>query len=173
MSAARRSRFWPPTCGTSRQAPPYSTPATPPAIPTVEMTDRTYVEATSLWLDPGETKRVALMFELAPDNLDNKVYDAETLPEVRKILRVPNHVGVVARIEDPTDSPRHKIDVLGGAEAQIVTGRSTRFDRFVAERSAVRGRIVTVEGSQSVPGKAIVRTRRNRYRVPTRTPIRP
>jgi hypothetical protein len=50
--------------------------------------------------------------------------------------------------------------VLGGAEAQIVTGKSTRFDRFDAVRGAVRGRVVTVEGRHPVPGKAIVRTTR-------------
>jgi M6 family metalloprotease-like protein len=189
--------------------PLYSTPATPPAVPTVEMTElnniaqsnydrfisatsvpsrevttvdvgnpypiatrvflhpgqtnpayRTYLESTSLWLEPGETKRVTMMFELAPDNLGNKVYPNEQLPLVRKMLREPNRVGVVARIEDPNDSPRHKIDVLGGAEAQIVTGKSTRFDRFDAVRGAVRGRVVTVEGRHPVPGKAIVRTTR-------------
>jgi hypothetical protein len=100
------------------------------------------------------------MFELAPDNLGNKVYPNEQLPLVRKMLREPNRVGVVARIEDPNDTPRHKIDVLGGAEAQIVTGKSTRFDRFEALRESVRGRVVTVEGTQPVPGKAIVRTLR-------------
>jgi hypothetical protein len=189
--------------------PLYSTPATPPAIPTVEMTElnnlaqsnydrfisatsvpsrevttvdvgnpyaiatrvflhpgqtnpayRTYLESTSLWLEPGETKRVTMMFELAPDNLGNKVYPNEQLPLVRKMMREPNRVGVVARIEDPNDSPRHKVDVLGGAEAQIVTGKSTRFDRFAAERGTTRGRIVTVEGTHPVPGKAIVRTTR-------------
>lgn len=113
-----------------------------------------------MWLEPGETKTVTMMFELAPDNLTNKVYPQSMLGKVREMIRVPNRVGVVARIEDPNDSPRHKIDVLGGAEAQIVTGKSTRFDRFDAVRGAVRGNVVTVEGQTPVPGSVIVRTTR-------------
>jgi hypothetical protein len=189
--------------------PLYSTPATPPAIPTVEMTElnnlaqsnydrfisatstpsreittvdvgnpypiatrvflhpgqtnpayRSYLESTSIWLEPGETKTVTIMFELAPDNLSNGVYPQSMLGKVREMMRVPNRVGVVARIEDPNDSPRHRIDVLGGAEAEIVTGKSTRFDRFDAARTSVRGRVVSVEEQKPALGSVIVRITR-------------
>jgi len=186
--------------------PLYSTPATPPAIPVVEMTElnnlaqsnydkfisatsipsreittmevgnpypietrvflhagqtnplyRTYLEATSLSLKPGETRSVTVMFEYAPDNLSNGVYPKAELPKIREMQRVPNDVGVVARIEDPNDTPRHKIDVLGGAQTRIVTGKSTRFERFDAGRGLVRGLVVTAEDKKPVPGKVIVR----------------
>jgi M6 family metalloprotease-like protein len=190
--------------------PLYVTPATPPAIPTVEMTElnnvaqsnydrfisatsvpsreittvdvgnpypvatrvflhpgqtnpayRTYLESTSVWLDPGESRTITMMFEFAPDNLTNGVYPQWMLPKVREVMRIPNRVGVVARIEDPNDTPRHKLDILGGAEMQIVTGKSTRFDRFNAARGEVRGQVVTVEGRTPVSGSVIVRSTRN------------
>jgi hypothetical protein len=102
-----------------------------------------------------------MMFEFAPDNLTNEVYPQWMLSKVREVMRIPNQVGVVARIEDPNDTPRHKIDILGGAEMQIITGKSTRFDRFDAARGQVRGQVVTMEGKTPVPGSVIVRSTRN------------
>jgi M6 family metalloprotease-like protein len=186
--------------------PLYQTPATPPAVSVVEMTElnnlaqsnydrfisttsiptremttvevgnpypiatrvflhagqtnplyRTYLETTSVWLDPGEVRKVTVMFEYAPDNLINGVYPKDLLPKVREMQRVPNNFGIVARIEDPNDNPRHKVDVLGGAQAQIVTGKSTHFDDFDASQGQVRGKVVTVEDKEPTPGRVIVR----------------
>lgn len=186
--------------------PLYQTPATPPAVPVVEMTElnnvaqsnydrfisatstpsrevtyvevgnpypiptrvflwpgqtnplyRTYLEHTWLWLNPGETRRITMMFEYAPDNLTNKVYPQELVRKYREMQRVPNNVSAASMIEDPNDTPRHKIDVLGGAQAQIVTGKSTEFQRFGADGRRVYGRVATVDGGTGVPGQVVVR----------------
>ena len=117
---------------------------------------RTYLENSWLYLDPGEVKRVRVMFEYAPDNLTNKLYPQAMLPKYREMQRVPNRVAVAAFAEDPRDVPRHRIDVIGGAQAEIVTGRDTKFQRFVAEGRAVRGLIVTRDDGKPVKGGQVL-----------------
>jgi M6 family metalloprotease-like protein len=187
--------------------PLYQTPATPPAVSVVEMTElnnlaqtnynrfisadasppsrevtklevgnpyqqrtrvfvqaghsnplyRTYVEHTWLMLDPGETRDVTVMFEYAPDNLTNKVFPPEKVKQYRKLKKVPNKVAMLSRLEDPGDEPRHKVDIMGGAQAEIVTGRKTRFERFRTQSGRVSGSVVTVAGDSPAAGKVIVR----------------
>lgn len=45
---------------------------------------------------------------------------------------------MLSRVEDPNDDPRHKVDVLSGAQAQVVTGKKTRFARFGGGRARRR-----------------------------------
>lgn len=190
--------------------PLYQTPATPPAVSVVEMTEfnniaqsnydrfisadasppsreitqlevgnpypvrtrvfvhaghsnplyRTYLEHTWLWLDPGETRDVTVMFEYAPDNLTNKIFPTEKVREYRKLQKVPNEVSMLSRVEDPNDEPRHKVDVLSGAQAQVVAGKKTRFERFGVKGGRVFGRVVTVAGEKPATGQIIVRLHR-------------
>jgi len=44
---------------------------------------RTYLQHTWLWLDPGETRNVTVMFEYAPDNLTNKIFPTGKLQKVQ------------------------------------------------------------------------------------------
>jgi M6 family metalloprotease-like protein len=122
---------------------------------------RTYLQHTFLTLDPGETREVAMMFEFAPDNLSNKVLPDRTLREARKMLRVPNEVGTTAWVEDPNDTPRHKVDLLGGAQMQVVTGRSTKFQRFSTDGPRAVGLVVDAEGGQPAAGSVVVRVTRD------------
>lgn len=120
---------------------------------------RTYLEHSWLYLNPGETRKVEMMFEYAPDNLSNSVYPDSLLPKYRPLQKVPNNVGAASFIEDPRDRPRHAIQVLGGVQAQVVTGKATRFDRFYVDSPTVGGVIVTVDQSAPVTGgKVVVRT---------------
>jgi M6 family metalloprotease-like protein len=200
----------PPTAGhycVIVRIPLYQTPATPPAVPVVEMTElnnvaqsnydrfisssssaptrevtyldvgnpypmatrvflwpgqtnplyRTYLEHTWLWLNPGETRKVMMMFEYAPDNLKNKVYPPHLVKEYTQKQRLPNDVAVASQIEDPNDIPRHKVDILGGVQTQVVTGKGTRFEKFGADGNRVYGKVVTVSDAKPVSGQVIVR----------------
>jgi M6 family metalloprotease-like protein len=119
---------------------------------------RTYLEHSWVYLDPGETRRIQVMYEYAPDHLTNDVYPKELLPKYREMLRVPNRVAFASFIENPRDNPRHSLEVLGGAQAEVVTGRSTEFQRFVVDGRTARGTVVTQEDKKLVPsGKVVVR----------------
>jgi hypothetical protein len=127
---------------------------------------RTYLEHTWLLLEPGETRKVMMMFEYAPDNLSNDVYPPELVQKYRELQRVPNAVAMMSRIEDPNDSPRHKLDVLGGTQAQIVTGKATRFRQFKVDDRRVRGSVVTADQGQPAPGQVLLRVHRGTARKP-------
>lgn len=117
---------------------------------------RTYLEHSWLYLNPGETRKVEVMFEHAPDNLTNDVYPPAIRSKYREMLRLPNNFAAAAYVEDPRDNPRHAIQVLGGLQAQIVTGRATQFERFYVDGPSVGGTIVTVDGKMPVSGGKVV-----------------
>lgn len=124
---------------------------------------RTYLEHAWVYLDPGETRTVRMMFEYAPDQLTGDLYPPELKKKYRPLQKVPNRVGLASFIEDPRDTPRHSLQVLGGAQAEIVTGRRTKFGRFDVRRQEVRGTVVAIESKKPVTGgKLIVRTRAGR-----------
>jgi M6 family metalloprotease-like protein len=122
---------------------------------------RTYLEHAWVYLDPGETKNVRVMYEYAPDQLTNDVYPPALRKKYRERQRVPNRVGFASFIEDPRDNPRHSKQILGGAQAEILTGRSTKFERFVARDGNAEGVIVTDDKKAVGGGKVIVRVRRS------------
>jgi hypothetical protein len=117
---------------------------------------RTYLEHAWLYLDPGETQKVQVMYEYAPDHLTNDVYPPAQRKKYRELQRKPNRVAFASYIENPRDNPRHSIDVMSGAQAEIATGKSTKFERFVVDGRAVRGTVVTVEDGKGVPGGTVV-----------------
>lgn len=186
--------------------PLYQTPASPPAVPVVEMTElnnlarsnydrfisststptreityvdvgnpypiatrvflwpgqsnplyRTYLEHTWLWLNPGETRKVLMMFEYAPDNMNNKIYPAYQVKNYSEMQRFPNDVSVACQIEDPNVIPRHKVDILGGMQVQVVTGKSTKFEKFGMDGNTVYGKVVTKSDGKPVTGQVIIR----------------
>jgi M6 family metalloprotease-like protein len=122
---------------------------------------RTFIAHTELLLDPGETRQVEVMFEYAPDNLTRKEYTPAYRERLRPFVNVPNSASVVALIEDPRHAPRHVLQVLGGAQATITTGRETRFSKFALTGRRVSGTVVTTSDGQPVPsGKVLVRVGR-------------
>ncbi|RKG81053.1 hypothetical protein D7W82_28505 [Corallococcus sp. CA049B] len=116
---------------------------------------RTYLETAWLTLDPGETRRVRVMYEFSFDPRQ-----PPKDPRERGIFREfgdkPNNVGLTAFIEDPRDTPRHAIQVLGGAQAQVATGRATRFEDLDVRENAVQGSIVTVDDGKPVQGGKVI-----------------
>jgi M6 family metalloprotease-like protein len=119
---------------------------------------RTYLEHAWVYLDPGETRKIQVMYEFAPDHLTIDLYPKKMLPKYRELQRIPNRVAFTAFLENPRDNPRHSLDVLGGAQAEVVTGKSTEFLRFAVTGRTARGTVVTHEDKKPVPsGKIIVR----------------
>lgn len=119
---------------------------------------RTYLEHSWVYLNPGETRKIQVMYEYAPDHLTSDVYPKQLLPKYREMQRMPNRVAFASFIENPRDNPRHSLEVLGGAQAEVVTGKSTEFQRFVVDGRTARGRIVTHGDKKPVPsGKVVVR----------------
>lgn len=127
---------------------------------------RTYLECAWMELDPGETRSVAMMFELAPDNLSNGLTPQKQLGRVREGLKRPNAVGCTAWVEDPFDAPRHKVDLLGGVQVQVVTGFSTKFVRFSAGGPRAVGAVETVESGQPAQGQVLLRVERGTAKKP-------
>lgn len=117
---------------------------------------RTFLEHSWLYLDPGETRIVRVMYEFAPDQLTNDVYPSSVRKKYRPFLKRPNRVALTSFIEDPRDYPRHAIQVLGGAQAEVVTGHSTRFQGFSAGEGEARGGVVVSETEQPVRGGKII-----------------
>ena len=135
---------------------------------------RTYVEHTSLYLQPGETKMIKLMFEFDPqiiyqtpvslgksDHVDihSQNKDKIKLREItQKYHQVPNKVGVMAYIDNPTEKHPHTPTRLGGVDAEIVTGKKTRFDSFYKEGDIVGGRVTIINDEKQAThtGKVIL-----------------
>lgn len=116
---------------------------------------RTYLDHAWLTLDPGEVRDVGVMFEYNPAV---KEHSNEPInpDEVRKFGGVPNNVGLAAFIEDPTDTPRHAKNILGGAQAQVVTGRAVDCKLLGADDKTARGVITTVDDGKPVQGGQII-----------------
>ncbi len=123
---------------------------------------RTYVEHRWLWLEPGETRQVGVMMEYALDPKDDRIPEDVRLGlagrSVEKLARVPNGMGVHAYAENPDDDPRHTLELLGGADIQVTTGRATEFSQFGNDRNVVVGEIVTSDDRQPVPSGRVVVT---------------
>jgi hypothetical protein len=119
---------------------------------------RTYVEHSWLRLRPGETTKVAVMFEFAPDAPQSDP-GIDKLRE--KYLRVPNIVNVIGLIEDPGDPRLHGPWLVTGVTAEVATGKSTRFEDVKQDGRSVLGRVATTDGT-AVPSGSVVLTRRGK-----------
>jgi len=135
---------------------------------------RTYVEHTSLYLAPGETKMIRLMFEYDPLNIyklpvslgktehidphNSQDKDNLKIREIgNKYREVPNRVGVIAYINNPSEEYPHTPSRLGGVDAVIVTGKKTKFGRFYKDGNTVGGNVVAVDDKQkAISGKVIL-----------------
>jgi len=62
----------------------------------------------------------------------------------------------VAYIKDPNDTPRHAKELLGGAQAQIVTGRATLFRDFQANQDRAAGFVTTTDDGDGVTGGKVI-----------------
>jgi hypothetical protein len=112
---------------------------------------RTYVEHQWLVLDPGETRRIRVMFEhagelpgLGPQPGDVKAGD-------------PNRAIVRAFLEDPRSAPFHAPLVFDGLQALVQTGRATQTQVDGDGGGSVTGTVRTVDDQKLVEtGRVIV-----------------
>jgi M6 family metalloprotease-like protein len=141
---------------------------------------RTYLEHTCLHLEPGETRRVKLMFEYDPSNLyttpvslgKTETIDFERDPhrsqeKLGKVLEGfrgrANRVGLAAYIDNPSDPHPHTPSRLGGADAEIATGKRTKFEYFYLDNH-VGGRVILDAESRApagVTGGSVILSFRN------------
>lgn len=128
---------------------------------------RTYLEHVAVTLEPGETRKVKVMFEYDPElifklpvavgditvNDSNRGKGEEIL---RKYRTVPNRARFAAFIEDPHDPHRHSKEILGGAEVEVVTGRKTQFEFFNKRETLIVGAVMRVEDRQRVSSGQVI-----------------
>jgi CARDB len=120
---------------------------------------RTFIEHQWVVLNPGETRNVQVMFEYSPTG-DKRADDAAGLSraDVQEFERIPNEVGVHAVVEDPRDTRAHALEVLGGAQVQVVKGRGTRFDDVKPEGEVLTGRVVASDEKRHAPRGQLILT---------------
>lgn len=111
---------------------------------------RTYLQHKWLKLNPGESKKVEIMFEFAPE-ADQKGKDPN--PDFK---RLPNDVRFVSYIEDPRFAAADAPELYSGVQIQVVTGRATKIEEFGVERNTAHGMVLTVDNGQSVHGGKIL-----------------
>ncbi len=125
---------------------------------------RTYLATKMLTLNPGEVRKVEVMFESAIEidasgphllSTSAKPQAAMMKPDT-KLMAIPNNAMVVGIAEDPRTAPERSLQILGGAQARIATGRGTRFKEFKAGKESCAGRVVTADGKGVAGGKVIV-----------------
>jgi len=129
---------------------------------------RTYLEHTSVCLNPGETRKVKVMFEYDPQlifripvSVGDRTIDDSNRYLGEKIAsdfrRKPNHARFAGFIENPFDPHRHVKEFFGGTEMEIVTGKKTSFEYFYKDGSIVGGAVVTEDNKQRLSsGKVII-----------------
>jgi M6 family metalloprotease-like protein len=119
---------------------------------------RTYLGNTWLSLEAREVVDVEVMFEYAPDNLTRPEFIEEFGEELRRFESIPNQASFAALLEDPRDPNHHMINVIGGADVRVLTGRATRFSRFGVDGRTAFGSVVTVSDDKPLPaGRVLLR----------------
>ena len=112
---------------------------------------RTYLEHSWLWLDPGVTREIQVMFEYAAAE------DQIWLPELEQYIGLPNDVSICALIDEPGGELEQMPVLLGGLTAQVVTGRATRIDPFDFDPpESVQGWVKTAGSGAAVPGGRVL-----------------
>ena len=116
---------------------------------------RTYLANQWVWLDPGETRRVEVMYE----SLLGDPAFAATVGERREaVWKRPSRLALVGLMENPLDEQLHVADPTGGVSIEVASGRGTRIDPFDSDGKVARGRVTTVDGGQPVTHGAVVVT---------------
>lgn len=141
---------------------------------------RTYLEYSSLWLEPGEQKKVMVMFEYDPTGVLNAPFNLLTTPDgkpldlqdkkgknpelvIRNWRKKQNNVNIAAYIVNPYDNPRHVKELFSGVQVAIATGKATEIKKFTVNGLRVRGFVATKgDGSAVESGKVIITTRKHK-----------
>ncbi|WP_243075706.1 hypothetical protein [Microbacterium sp. SS28] len=112
---------------------------------------RVYLAHQSVMLDPGETRRVEVMVESLFG--DPRMKELQRIME--KLVRTPANLSLIG-FGIPPEAPNHPV-ILGGVQVRTDTGWATKFEFVeVADKRAVRGRVVTVGTGQGVTGQVLI-----------------
>ncbi len=116
---------------------------------------RTYIANRWVILNPGETRKVEVMFEYS-DNLPSlgKQY-LQVNDKIERFTLLPNDAEIMAHIEDPRLPKIDSADEYGGVQARIFHGRATKID-LNADQSIATGYVTTVDDDKPVPGGRII-----------------
>ena len=108
---------------------------------------RTYLQHQWVWLSPGETRRIEVMYEsLAGDPLF-----AAKIKEIHgRFYEMPNRVSLIGLMENPMDEHLHAPDVAGGANIIVASGRKTKIIDLHLDRDVARGKVITVDDGKGV-----------------------
>lgn len=112
---------------------------------------RTYVQHKWLTLAAKETRRVQVMFEFAPDEATR-----QDLP-LEEHSQLPNNVDLMAFSLDREVVPSaDSLEVLGGTDIQVVTGRATQFEEPDLGGDTITGSIVCVDNGEPVSSGIVI-----------------
>lgn len=114
---------------------------------------RTYIEHQWLWLDPGETRKVGVMFEsLAGD----PAYEEQFKRWGDKFYAETNMVSLIGLVERPVPNRSVHPIVTGGANIQVASGRMTEFAELAIDRYEACGSVVLAATRESVRGGKVI-----------------
>lgn len=116
---------------------------------------RTYVARQWLWLDPGETQDVEVMYESL---LGDPAFAEVTRSHQDEIWKRPSRLALVGLLENPLDEQLHVADTSGGVTIEVGSGRATRIEPFDADDDVVRGRVEAVDTGEPVSRGVVVVT---------------
>lgn len=114
---------------------------------------RTYIAHKWLDLDPGEVRKVQVMYEFVGKFPAAGVRGQD---DTRKFIRTQNVVSLKTFITNPIDKTGHVMDVFGGAGASVVTGRKTEIKDFRISDLRAIGRVTTSDGKPVGKGAIIL-----------------
>jgi M6 family metalloprotease-like protein len=107
---------------------------------------RTYLERSWLWLDPGESRSVAVMVE--------SLWGDPARPGLKQqrgaIFERPHELSLLGLIENPLDPQLHTAEIMGGANARVMTGRATRIRLRRLDEKVALGLVETVDDGRPV-----------------------
>ncbi|MET0982596.1 MAG: hypothetical protein ABWY02_10880 [Telluria sp.] len=117
---------------------------------------RVYLQHSSLVLDPGEVRKVKVMFESLA-GLPEVDAELRQLQLLKRFYSEDNKVNFIGFGYPPGTPQAHTPDILGGATVAVKSGRATRFQAFEGNSGgAVRGRVVTLDRGEPANGVVLV-----------------
>ena len=140
---------------------PYSNPAIVEIMPTqTNPLYRTYVQHRWVRLNPGEQRKIQIMFEYAGEDFLKAGGAGSVFEEFRHVANRASFRAVIRELH-PAGNPEAAPVVLGGAEVRVREGVATLFDSFEvrdmgAEGFRISGQVVLKHNRNPAPNGTII-----------------